>query len=438
MECLRDELDRPGFTYDSDLGIYIAYEVELMISLIADFRLAARNLRRNTRRTLVATLTVAFGIVAYMLAGGFIAWIFEQMREGTIHSQLGHIQIVRPGYFEKGIADPYAFLLPEQSSQQKTIEAIAGFQSLAPRLSFSGLISHGDTTIAFLGDGVDPVLERPVSTGVSIVTGRDLAGADQKAVLLGEGLARSLGVKAGDVVVLLATSASGGPSAVEVGVAGTFATDAKEYDDSALRLPIEVTRKLMKVSGATSWVVLLDKTERTAESANILAKTLPSADFEVVPWTALADFYNKTVVLFSKQVSVVKFIIGLIIVLTISNTQMMSVLERTTEIGTSLAIGQRRKAVLRMFVSEGVLIGFAGGVLGVVLGFILAGVISAIGIPMPPPPGMARGFVGQILVDRGLAFDALVLALVTTFLASVAPAWKASRMNIVDALRHNQ
>ena len=438
MECLRGELDRSGFTYDNDLGIYIAYEVELMISLIADFRLAARNLRRNTRRTLVATLTVAFGIVAYMLAGGFIAWIFEQMREGTIHSQLGHIQIVRPGYFEKGIADPYAFLLPEQSSQQKTIEAIAGFQSLAPRLSFSGLISHGDTTIAFLGDGVDPVLERPVSTGVSIVTGRDLAGADQKAVLLGEGLARSLGVKAGDVVVLLATSASGGPSAVEVSVAGTFATDTKEYDDSALRLPIGVTRKLMKVSGATSWVVLLDKTERTAESASILTKTLPSADFEVVPWTALADFYNKTVVLFSKQVSVVKFIIGLIIVLTISNTQMMSVLERTTEIGTSLAIGQRRKAVLRMFVSEGVLIGFAGGVLGVVLGFILAGVISAIGIPMPPPPGMARGFVGQILVDRGLAFDALVLALVTTFLASVAPAWKASRMNIVDALRHNQ
>ena len=409
-----------------------------MISLIADFRLASRNLRRNTRRTAVATLTVAFGIVAYLLAGGFIAWIFEQMREGTIHSQLGHMKIVRPGYFEKGIADPYAFLLPERSVQQKTIEAITGFRSLAPRLSFSGLISHGDTTIAFLGDGVDPVLEKPVSTQVSIVSGEDLVGADQKVVLLGEGLARSLGVKAGDVVVLLATSASGGPSAVEVKVSGTFATTTKEYDDSALRLPIQVARNLMKVSGATSWVVLLDKTERTAESAGILAKALPGADFEVVPWTVLADFYNKTVVLFSKQVSVVKFIIGLIIVLTISNTQMMSVLERTTEIGTSLAIGQKRKTVLRMFVSECVLLGLAGGVFGVVLGFVLAQVISAIGIPMPPPPGMSSGFIGQILVAPDLAFDALILALLATFLASVAPAWKASRMNIVDALRYNQ
>lgn len=409
-----------------------------MISAIADFRLATRNLRRNTRRTLVATLTVAFGIVAYLLAGGFIAWVFEQMREGTIHSQLGHIQIVRPGYFEKGIADPYAFLLPEQSSEQKNIEKIAGFQSLAPRLSFSGLISHNDTTIAFVGDGVDPEREKPVSSSVSIVTGRDLATAEEKAVILGEGLARSLGVKEGDIVVLLATAANGSPSAVEVNVAGTFATTAKEYDDSALRLPIQVARKLMRVRGATSWVVLLDKTERTAETASSLSKTLPAKDFEVVPWSELADFYNKTVVLFSKQISVVKFIIGLIIVLTISNTQMMSVLERTTEIGTSLAIGQRRNTVMRMFVAEGVLIGLAGGVLGVVLGYILANVISAVGIPMPPPPGMSSGFLGEILVAPSLAIDALFLAFVTTLLASIMPAWKASHMNIVDALRHNQ
>ncbi len=81
-------------------------------------------------------------------------------------------------------------------------------------------------------------------------------------------------------------------------------------------------------------------------------------------------------------------IIGLIIILTISNTQTMSVLERTREIGTSLAIGQRRKYVMRMFLAEGVLIGLAGGVVGLALGCVLAAIISAVGIPMPPPPGM--------------------------------------------------
>lgn len=427
-----------GLSYDNNLAFELADEPVLMNSLLADFRLAARNLLRNKQRTLVATLTVAFGIVAFLLAGGFIAWIFEQMREGTIHSQLGHIQIVRPGYFEKGIADPYAFLLPERSADEKKVESVTGFQSLAPRLSFGGLISHGETTIAFIGDGVDPVPEKPVSSHVRIVAGHNLLAADEKAVLLGEGLARSLGIKVGELVVLLVTAANGSPSAVEVTVAGLFATASKEYDDSALRLPIQVARKLMKVKGATSWVVLLDKTEQTAEGARSLSATLSAADFEIVPWNVLADFYNKTVVLFSKQISVVKLIIGLIIVLTISNTQMMSVLERTTEIGTSLAIGQRRNAVMRMFVAEGVMIGVIGGVLGVVLGVFLALLISAIGIPMPPPPGMSTGFVGEILVVPQLAIDALVLALFTTLIASVMPAWKASRMNIVDALRHNQ
>ena len=409
-----------------------------MNSLIADFRLASRNLRRNTQRTLVATLTVAFGIVAFLLAGGFIAWIFEQMRESAIHSQFGHVQIVRPDFFEKGIADPYAFLLPEKSEEQSLVERMPGFRSLAPRLAFSGLISHGDTTIAFIGDGVDPVNEKPVSSQVNIMSGRDLETADEAAVILGEGLARSMGVAPGDSVVMLVTAANGGPSAVEVKVAGTFATTTTEYDDSALRLPIQVARKLMKVKGATSWVVLLDETERTAEASRYLSEKLPKDKFEVVSWTALADFYNKTVVLFSRQVSVVKFIIGIIIVLTISNTQMMSVLERTTEIGTSLAIGLRRTTLMRMFVAEGVLIGAVGGVLGVLLGFVLAHAISAIGIPMPPPPGMARGFLGEIRIVPQLAVDALVLAVFTTFAASLLPAWKASRMIIVDALRRNQ
>jgi putative ABC transport system permease protein len=51
---------------------------------------------------------------------------------------------------------------------------------------------------------------------------------------------------------------------------------------------------------------------------------------------------------------------------------------------------------------------------------------------------MARGYTGQILISSALAADALFLALLTTLLASMMPAWRASRMNIVDALRCNQ
>lgn len=409
-----------------------------MISLMSDIRIATRNLRRNTKRTLVAVLTVSGGVVAFLLAGGFIDWILLNMREGTIHSQLGHIQIVRPSYFEKGIADPYHFLLPSNSQEQATVSATPGLRTLSSRLAFSGLLSLNEGTVPFIGEGIDPELERPISSRINIISGHDLTDRKERAVLLGEGLAKSIGAMAGDTVVLLATAANGSATAVEVVVAGVFSTYSKEFDDNALRLPLDIARKLMRVDGATSWVVLLDDTDKTKSAVSFLSAGLPSEQFEVVPWSKLADFYNKTAVLFSKQVEVVKLIIGLIVILTISNTQTMSVLERTTEIGTSLAIGLRNSVIMQIFLLEGVLIGVAGGVFGVALGYLLAAVISAVGIPMPPPPGMAHGYTGEILVSLPLALDAIVLALTTTLLASLMPAWRASRMNIVDALRCNQ
>jgi putative ABC transport system permease protein len=113
-------------------------------------------------------------------------------------------------------------------------------------------------------------------------------------------------------------------------------------------------------------------------------------------------------------------------------------MERTGEIGTAMALGFKRRTILRVFVAEAAVLGLIGGVSGLLLGLLLAKGISTIGIPMPPPPGMARGFTGEILVTSQLAADALALAFATTLLASLYPAWKASRMEIVNALRHNR
>lgn len=406
--------------------------------LIGDLMLATRNLRRNPRRTLVATFTVAFGISAFILASGFIAWIFQEIREATIHSQLGHVQIVRPGYYETGISDPYSYLLPAQSSEQTTIESTPGFKTLAPRLALNGLISRGEITTPFIGEGVSPAQEKDLSSRMEIISGEGLSKIDKNDVILGEGLAKTLGATLGDKVVLLATTSRGSTNAVEVVVVGIFATMYKDYDDTALRLPINIAQKLMKVSGATSWIILLNNTDQTEKSISYMKQALNGHDFEVIPWTRLADFYNKTVTLFSKQVSIVKLIIALIIILTISNTQTMSVLERTTEIGTSLAIGLRKNQVMQLFIFEGALIGILGGILGTAIGYLLAHTISAIGIPMPPPPGMAHGYLGKILITWSITRDALFLALLTTLIASIFPAWKASRLIIIDAIRCNQ
>jgi len=113
------------------------------------------------------------------------------------------------------------------------------------------------------------------------------------------------------------------------------------------------------------------------------------------------------------------------------------VMERTGEVGTLLAIGLKRKKILQMFATEGFLLGLVGGLAGIATGYALAELISAIGIPMPPPPGMERGYTGEIMATWSILSQAFLVAFITTVVAGVYPAWKASRLQIVEALRQN-
>jgi putative ABC transport system permease protein len=140
----------------------------------------------------------------------------------------------------------------------------------------------------------------------------------------------------------------------------------------------------------------------------------------------------------SGQLGVMRFLIAVIIVLGVSNMLIMNVLERTGEIGTLMALGIRRRKVVALFLTESFYLGLIGGVIGIVLGLACAKLISSIGVPMPPPPGRTSGYVGAILVTGPILFSAFAVTLVTTLLAGLYPARKASRLVIVDALRHNR
>lgn len=407
------------------------------ILLASDISLAARNVRRHTKRSLFALIIIAGGVIAFLLAGGFINWILHSMRETTIQSQLGHIQITRPGFRAAGASDPYKYLLTESEIANR-IEAEALVRTVAPRLTFGGLVSHGNETIAFIGEGIEPSKEAPITKAIIIVAGRDLTENDTAAVLMGAGLAANLGVVPGDRVVLLGNTAEGSLNAVEVEIAGLFATFMKAYDDSVMRAPIAIARELMRVEGATSWVVLLDDTDHTEGAMGVLASGLDPGKFELTPWWDLADFYRKTVDLFTKQVALVRILIAAIVILSITNTLSMAVAERTGEIGTSMALGVKRRRILMLFLFEGGILGISGGVIGVGLAVALGALISHVGIPMPPPPGMDKGYIGQILISPSLGIDGFLLAFVTTLIASVFPARRAARLNVVDALRQQR
>ena len=400
--------------------------------------LAFGNLSRHQRRTLLSGLAVVFGVVALLLAGGFIEWSVWQLREATVESRLGHIQVVRPGYFQEGAADPHAYLMPDPQELLQTVRRLPHVAALTPRLSFSGLISKGETTVSFLGEGVLPETEARVSLQVSLLEGTSLQSAEPRQIILGKGLALSLGARPGDTVVLLANTPQGGVSGLEARVGGIFQTATKAFDDVALRVPIGLARELLRVEGSHTWVLLLDETEHTDEVLSLLRDRYPTAaaGLEFVPWHALADFYKKVVALFSAQVNFVRLVIALIIVVSISNMLGLAVMERTPEIGTLMALGVRRRGILGLFLTEGLLLGLLAGLVGVVAGYGLAAVVSMVGIPMPPAPGVDFSYVGRIRVSAPLAITSFLLAVTATLAASLWPAWRASRLEIVDALRH--
>lgn len=402
-----------------------------------DFHLALRNVLRQRRRSLFALAAIGFGVTAMMLATGYIEWIFWANREEIAIPQYGHIQVSQPGYQANGKSDPLAYLLPNDQAALAAIEHFPGVKTVAQRLDFSGLVSHGDSTLSFLGLGIDPTQD-PSMHNVIIREGLTLDANDPKGVLMGAGLAANLGVKTGDTIVLLTNAPSGGLRAIEGHVRGLAAITVKAYNDSMLYLPIDTARELLRVQGSHLWVVMLRQTEMTAATVARLGKAKPLNKLEVVPWYQLADFYNKTVELFSRQIGVVKLIIACIIVLSISNTMTMSVMERTIEIGTAMALGIRRKRILSLFLMEGGLLGVLGGTIGFLVGYLLATVISYVGIPIPAGPGMAHAFTGRVIITPGITLDAFVIAISTTLLASIYPAWRASRLVIVDALRHSR
>lgn len=400
-------------------------------------QLAARNLLRHRRRSLIAVISVGFGIASLVVASGISEWMFLDFREATIESQYSHIQISRPGFQEDGRSDPYRYLLPRDAA---ALDAgrIPHLRAVAPRLMITGLVSRGDATVSFIGEGIDPATDLKGDRALRILEGERLEPSERNEVLLGQGLATLLGASVGDEVVLLVNTPRGGLGAVEGRIRGIFASVSKSYDDSALLVPIHMARTLLKVEGAHTWRIYLDHTRHTQAVNALLRSQLDSKAFEVRTWDELADFYTRAVALLREQLGVLRGIVVAIILLGIGNTMMMSVMERTGEIGTSMALGVKRKALLAQFITEGALIGALGALAGVILAILIGAVVGVLQIEMPPPPGLTRGYIARVQISTSIVMEALAIAVATTTLASLYPSWRASRMVIVDAIRHNR
>ena len=406
-----------------------------MLDLVS---LSMRNILRNARRSAITVFSIVVGFAAMACFGGFIEFSFEGLRENTIRTRLGHLQIYAQGYSERRVSDPESVLIDDPEQVIERIAELPGVAAVTSRLSFSGLGSTGNATVNVSVVGVEPEREEEFSDFEILVDGRPLDAGDPEAGLIGEALRKGLGAEVGDWVTVLTSSFDGVINAIDFRVAGVVRTGSEEYDSVFVKVPIELAQRAKETGQVERIVVLLENTEdlplvrpRIEEALSKLGR-----QFEIRRWDELAGFYDAVVALYTGIFTVFAGIVGVVVMFSVTNTMTMAVFERTGEIGALRAIGARRSTVVAMFLTEGVGIGLLGAGLGVAASWLIAGAVQvAGGIPMPPPPGMSQGFQAFFKLDGAVLFNAFAVTVAATIVSSVYPAWAASRIRIVEALQ---
>ena len=406
-----------------------------MLDLVS---LSARNIFRNGRRTAITVFSIVVGFAAMACFGGFIEFSFEGLRENTIRTQLGHLQIYAHGYWERRVSDLESVLIDEPGEVMERVAELPGVAAVTPRLSFSGLGSTGNATVNVSVVGVDPKGEEEFSDFEVLVAGRPLEPGDSEAGLIGEELRNGLGAEIGDWVTVLTSSFDGVINAIDFQVAGVVRTGSKEYDSVFAKVPIALAQRARETEQVERIVVLLDNTEDLPRIQPRIEEILSELgpEFETRRWDELAGFYDAVVALYTGIFTVFAGIVGVVVMFSVANTMTMAVFERTGEIGALRAIGARRSTLVAMFLTEGVGVGLLGAGLGVAASWLVAGAVEmAGGIAMPPPPGMSQGFQAYFNLTGGVLLDAFAVTVAATLVSSVYPAFAASRIRIVEALQ---
>jgi len=398
--------------------------------------LAWRNVARNRRRSLLTGGILAFGFASFTLSAGFMAQSFHGLRDSTIRSGIGHLQFADARTFTQSEDAPLQFGLKDADAIMATIAKDPAVRVVMPRLEFMGLITARARSVPFVGVGVDPLAEK---TGTDIPTtisaGRWLDD-NGRALVLGTGLARTLNVSVGDGVTLLATTPEGTLNAVDAVVTGLADVHFKELNDRYLAAPLALAQQLLDAPGTVSKIsVVLHATGHEAETAQRLTTVL-GGNLAVRSWEQLAQFYNQVKMLYIGIFGFMSIVLMVVVFLASVNTTLMTVTERTREIGTLRALGARPRVVLTNFVLEGTVLGLAASAAGALLSLLISAGLNASAIEMPPPPGVTRGIPIHVQFFA-LAYVSAALAMtLTSVVASYFPARRAARISIVEALTH--
>jgi putative ABC transport system permease protein len=383
---------------------------------------------------------VGGGVAGLLLAGGYFAFMTRGLREDTIHNGLGHLQIFTAEHFRRDEVHVLDTGIDNWRQIAANVSTGGHVRGVAPRIEFYGMVSNGSKSSIFMGSAVDPVAENSLGFTPNLSSGRDLTGkpGGEVEALIGAGLAKSMNVKVGDGLTLLAVTTDGALNGVDVQIVGIVNNGIAELDAHYLRITLASAQRLLQSDRVTNLVVGLDATENTDLVAAAITPRLQRLPQQLVlkKWIDLATYYKQVRTMFDGIFLFMGFIVFLMVLMSSVNTLLMAMFERTREIGTMLAMGTPRAWIVALFMLEATLLGLLGAVAGVVVGNLFGVLLNAAGLHMPPPPGYTVHVPFRVLHMSSLMIGSSILVTISLALASILPAIRASRLQIAEALAH--
>jgi ABC-type lipoprotein release transport system permease subunit len=398
--------------------------------------IAFRDLIRNKRRTLLTLLAVTLGMMVLIMMSGFVTGIVADGLRENIRLNTGHIQLRDDTYEIEKLSLLSRDLLGDSDALTAQAEALSEVQSAAPVLWTSGVLSTVRESTGLQVTGIDPAddFHAPVRDGM--VAGEYLAADSRGQILLGQRLANDMDIAVGERVSLTMGDADGQVNEDIFTVLGLFNTGIISYDQNTVLMPLAQAQAFTNSGDrASSIIVLLNNQEDTAK----VAAALQGTGLQILTWEDLNAILLALMDQAGALYYILYFIVILVVAVLIANTLLMSVFERTRELGILASLGMKGRQIMLMVLFEAVILALMGVAIGLVLGAGFVSYMSTVGIQfnadaMGSMEGLAIGSTLYPAFAPGEAITLAIFMFVVVSLVSIYPAWYASRLEPVKAM----
>jgi putative ABC transport system permease protein len=399
--------------------------------------MAVRNLFRNRRRTISTLLAIAVGIVGLTFLDGYVTYSMRGLGEVVIHSGTGHIQAaLSPSYFDEGDDDPIPFMLPDAKKLEAELRSLPEVKDVVPTLSFIAVIAAKGKTSTAQVSALPVAQAKADLDDRNIAAGKDLEPGEKGGILIGRGLARKLGLAAGDRVSLFAVGEGGGVNTLSYAIVGTTSTIIAALDNVSVAMDLGDASTLLGTEAVPRLTVFLKSTGDTARVAARLTATASGLTFRT--WEELSPYYRQADSVYRMIFAVARLIVLVVALFSVSGALSLAILERLREIGTLRSFGSRRSHIAVMFLAEGLALGLAGVLAGAAFGWGgIAAVNAAGGMTVPAQPGTSSALTILFRPELSTFVRNALWVLLAAAVGALVPAFLSSRRVIAELLRSN-